>query len=392
MNGPMTTLEAASPLHVDEGRAMPSMASAAAPRLLEQTLGSLGIENRHRWAWDNYKHVVENLCAKLGAKHIIEIGGGRDPLFTVEEIERLGVEMTVNDISAGELAVLPKGYKTACFDVAGDISAVANLRGTFDLAFSRMVFEHVADGKRAWSNLYELLAPGGVALAFIPTLYALPFIINLMLPDKLAAAIVKMLFANRTDDEDPVFPARYSWCFTDDRLRRMLMSIGYREAVVVPFYGHDYYESFPVIRDVNGWFTKLARRHKTMVGQGTDSKTGWHRQVNPVPDFPQVGHLTAHLIGHIFIHFCQRNDQFVTFRRLMDRKLAADMFLYFSKPLVQFFVLSRRQFVQVLNDLKHIRGNGSAVGPDKRHAKRAIAIQCPFHFGHHLKGFIIGVQ
>jgi SAM-dependent methyltransferase len=229
--------------------------------LLTQAFAALGVENHHQWAWDNYKRVVQELTSRLGARRLIEIGGGRDPLFTVEEIARLGVEMTVNDIEPGELAVLPKTYKTACFDVAGDLAPVADRRGTYDLAFSRMVFEHVADGKRAWSNLYEMLAPGGVALAFIPTLYALPFIINLMLPDKLAAAIVKMLFANRTDDEDPVFPARYSWCFTGDRLREMLAGVGYREVLVLPFYGHDYYQSFPIVREVNGWLTKLARRN-----------------------------------------------------------------------------------------------------------------------------------
>ena len=232
-----------------------------APFVLAKTLASLGVENQHRWAWDNYKRVVEELCRQLDAKQIVEIGGGRDPLFTPAEIARLGVEMTVNDISADELAVLPKGYRTACFDVAGDIGGVADMRGRFDLAFSRMVFEHVADGRRAWSNLYQLLAPGGVALAFVPTLYALPFVINRLLPDKLAAGIVKMLFANRTDEEDPVFPARYSWCFTDHRLDRMLSAIGYREVAVLPFYGHDYYESFPLSRDVNAWFTKLARRN-----------------------------------------------------------------------------------------------------------------------------------
>ena len=229
--------------------------------VLADTLGSLGIENYQQWAWDNYKRVVQELCARFAASRIVEIGGGRDPLFTITEIERLGVEMTVNDISSGELAVLPKGYRTACFDVAGDISSVADLRGRFDLAFSRMVFEHVVDGQRAWSNLHELLAPGGVALAFFPTLYAAPFVINRLLPDKLAAKIVKLLFANRTDEEDPVFPARYSWCFTDERLHRMLSGIGYREVTILPFYGHDYYESFPIIRDVNAWFTGLARRN-----------------------------------------------------------------------------------------------------------------------------------
>src|SRR5580704_5710215 len=119
-------------------------AAPVAPDFLATAFASLDVENYHEWAWANYKRVVHDLCKRFSAHRLIEIGGGRDPLFDRQEIDDLGVEMTVNDIATGELAALPTGYRTACFDVAGDISSVADLRNTFDLAFSRMVFEHVA--------------------------------------------------------------------------------------------------------------------------------------------------------------------------------------------------------------------------------------------------------
>jgi SAM-dependent methyltransferase len=223
---------------------------------------ALGVENEHRWAWDNYEAVVRGLVRILHARRLLEVGGGRDPLFKADELESLGIEMTINDISQTELDVLPAGYRKACFDVAGDLSSLAQLRGSFDLAFSRMVFEHVADGRRAWSNLYELLAPGGVALAFIPTLYSLPFVLNRLLPDDVAARIVKLVYPHRTDSEDPVFPARYSWTFASARkMKPMLHAIGYRETAVLPFYGHDYFDRFPVVRDIHAHFTALARKH-----------------------------------------------------------------------------------------------------------------------------------
>src|ERR1700722_1065552 len=124
-----------------------SVVGPASPVSLAEAFSQLGIENYDEWAWTNYKPVIRNLCTHLAAHQLIEIGGGRDPLFNPLEISGLGVEMTINDIADGELAALPYGYRTARFDVAGDISRVANLRGTFDLAFSRMVFEHVADGQ-----------------------------------------------------------------------------------------------------------------------------------------------------------------------------------------------------------------------------------------------------
>jgi len=238
-----------------------SLAASDCPRVVGGIFDSLGVENYHVWAWDNYKRVVTGLCDGLGARRIIEIGGGRDPLFDRAEIDALGVEMTINDISPRELAVLPPVYKTACFDVAGDIDGVAYLRGTLDLAFSRMVFEHVENGRQAWANLYEMLAPGGVALAFMPTLYALPFTINWLLPHKLTSEVVKRLQPHRTDEADPVFPARYSWCSASDRVRAMLSQIGYREIVILPFYGHFYYIRFPFVRAVHERFTDLARNH-----------------------------------------------------------------------------------------------------------------------------------
>jgi SAM-dependent methyltransferase len=246
-----------TPLAAD-GRALASVGRTQ----LAGAFDSLGIQNDDHWAWFNYKRVVSELCDRFSSRRLIEIGGGRDPLFTSEEISRLGVEMTVNDIAPGEIAALPRGYKTACFDIAGDISSLTDLRDNFDLAFSRMVFEHVEDGQRAWTNLYNILAPGGIALAFVPTLYAVPFVVNRLLPDKLGAAIVRAIFRHRTDEADPVFPARYSWCIADQaRIGSMLSAIGYREIVVQPFYGHGYYRYFPVIRDIHHRFTALARRH-----------------------------------------------------------------------------------------------------------------------------------
>lgn len=230
--------------------------------LLAGAFRELGVQNDRHWAWDNYENVVRGLARILHAHSLLEVGGGRDPLFTAGELKSLGIEMTVNDISQTELDVLPDSYHKARFDVAGDISAVAQLRNSFDLAFSRMVFEHVADGQRAWSNLYQLLAPGGVALAFIPTLYSFPFVVNKLLPDDLAAKIVKLLYPNRTDSEDPVFPARYSWTYASEgKMRPMLEAIGYREIVILPFYGHGYFERFLVVREIHAQFTALARKH-----------------------------------------------------------------------------------------------------------------------------------
>ena len=231
------------------------------PLTLKDAFAPLAVDHREAWAWANYDRVVRHLAEATGGKRLIEIGGGRDPLFGRETLAELGAELTVNDISPVELAALPKGYRTACFDIAGELSPEEIARGGYDLAFSRMVFEHVADGQRAWKNLYALLAPGGIGLAFVPTLYALPFVLNWLLPDDFAKRIVKLIYKNRTDDEDPVFPARYSWTVASEKkLSPMLSNIGYREVMVLPFYGHGYYDPLPLVRDAHAKFTDMARR------------------------------------------------------------------------------------------------------------------------------------
>jgi SAM-dependent methyltransferase len=229
------------------------------PSTLANAFASLGVENCDTWGWDNYTRVIRHLAKTFGARRMLEIGAGRSPLFSLNELRSLNAELTVNDISADELALLPPGYRQACFDIAGEIAETQ--MGTIDLAFSRMVFEHVEDAHKAWHNVHAMLAPGGVALAFVPTLFAMPFVINRVLPDNLGERIAHALDRKRTQEEQPVFPARYNWCFTlDAPMRRRLEEIGFAEVLIVPFYGHRYYQHFPLIRDIHRGFTALARR------------------------------------------------------------------------------------------------------------------------------------
>jgi SAM-dependent methyltransferase len=244
-----------------ERRAAPRPSAQAGPSLpLAEVFEQLGVQHSDVWGWDNYVRVIRQLAAKYGARRLMEIGGGRSPLFAPDELADMGAELTVNDISANELVRLPSSYRTACFDIAGELSRGAVERNACDLAFSKMVFEHVEDGRRAWRNVHEILSPGGVAIAFLPTLFALPFVLNKLLPDTFAEWLIKLVNRERNDETSPVFPARYSRSYAVERwLRPMLAEIGYRDILIVPFYGHVYYRRFPVIRDLHARFTRLAR-------------------------------------------------------------------------------------------------------------------------------------
>jgi SAM-dependent methyltransferase len=250
-----TTIAAPMPA---SGTKLPERGSE--PALLAKSFAELGVQNSDEWGWDNYERVLRHLIRRNGARQVLEIGGGRTAKFSLEDLGRMGVELTVNDISGSELARLPAGYHTACFDVAGTLPSAIK-RNAYDLAFSQMVFEHVADGRRAWKNLHEVLTPGGIGIAFLPTLFAFPYIVNWLIPDSVGKRIAELLDRKRSDDTTPVFPARYSWAFSIERwMKPMLSDIGYREVMIVPFYGHRYYQRFPVVRDIHARFTDLARR------------------------------------------------------------------------------------------------------------------------------------
>lgn len=232
------------------------------PGSLQPFFQGLNPDWHSQWAWDHYEDSILALSRQFGLSRLLEIGGGRDPLFTADMARDYGLELTVNDIDAAELALTPQGLKTARFDIAGDLSEPDVARSGYDLMFSRMVFEHVHDVEKAWTNIHALLAPGGVALAFFPTLWAPVFALNHILPEKASRAILHALFPARRDGGgDPKFPAFYDWCRGAERhLKPMLGRAGFSDVHVQPFWGHGYLDRVPGARQIDHAFNAVAAR------------------------------------------------------------------------------------------------------------------------------------
>jgi SAM-dependent methyltransferase len=214
------------------------------------------------WAWENYESTITGLARRFGLTQACEIGGGRDPLFSAAEAHQHGLTLTVNDIDDHELSLCPRDLKTARFDIAGSLLEPDAKPACFDLMFSRMVFEHVADVERAWSNMHRLLKPGGVGLAFFPTLWAPVFAINHVIPERWSQKIVNALYPRRREGQnDPKFPALYSHCFgSEDHQRKMLARAGFSDVHVQPFWGHGYFERMPVLRQADHMFNHAAAK------------------------------------------------------------------------------------------------------------------------------------
>jgi SAM-dependent methyltransferase len=234
---------------------------------LAEPLRRLGYNCSEGWAWDNYRPTVLGFvqaCRQSGRHRdglvrVLEIGGGRGPLLTPAEAAAAGVELTVNDIDARELSLAPAEFNKAQFDIAGDIDP--SWEGRFDLIISRMVFEHVKGAPRAWANMHALLAEGGVALAFHPTLYAPPFVVNWLLPESLTARILRFFFPVRHDAGYPKFPARYEMCFADPaKVEPILTGCGFSQVLIAPFWRHGYFRHIPLLREADAALQHLAER------------------------------------------------------------------------------------------------------------------------------------
>jgi SAM-dependent methyltransferase len=213
-----------------------------------------------RWfesAWQSYTPTVMALAK---GKRVLEVGAGRRPLFTPEELAANAIAYTANDIDQGELDRIPFDVAKACFDVAGGVPD--GFKGKFDLIFSQFVQEHVHDGKKYYANLHALLAPGGVALNFHPTLYHPVFIANLMLPEALSAKVLRTLFPNRNHDENPKFPAYYKLCTSMPGTAETIRALGFASVEILPFYGHLYLQKVPLLNRMSAAFDRwLMRRN-----------------------------------------------------------------------------------------------------------------------------------
>lgn len=247
-------------------RRMRAVSRAAAPSPLARVVADVAAKApgelwHSDWGWNQYEALTLAFARAFGLRSLLEVGGGRDPAFITLAFEN-GLDLTVNDIAPDELARLPEGPAKAVFDIAGDLSGRGELHGAFDLIASRMVFEHVEDVEQAWSNTWQLLKPGGVAIAFFPTLYAWPFVLNKLIPDRLAKRIVETVFPHRRADGDyPVFPAHYDWCIgSERRLCSMLLPKGFSDIHIQPFWGHHYLAPVPVLRDWETALNRLAAR------------------------------------------------------------------------------------------------------------------------------------
>jgi SAM-dependent methyltransferase len=208
--------------------------------------------------WSEYPDFVQGLVQQYGAHRICDVGGGANPVLSLQFVTENGLDCTVLDISSKELEKAPNGYKKLVCDMEAQ---KIDLPDQFDFVITKMMAEHIKNGVLFHKNIFSMLKPGGVAVHYFPTLYALPFLVNKITPEWLSSMLLDF-FLPRDRFQLGKFPAYYSWCFgPTPSMLAMLTGIGYKVLEYRGFFGNVYYRKIPVIRDLHKAYSEYLTRH-----------------------------------------------------------------------------------------------------------------------------------
>ena len=205
-----------------------------------------------------YKTLIRALIQDHSLVNICDVGGGARPSLAADYVASNRLHYSVLDISPEELHKADPLYRKIVADICAPDMAV---RESFDLVCSKMLAEHIKEPRAFHRNVHRMLRVGGIALHFFPTLYALPFVVNRLLPERLTQAL-QQRFAPRDAVLARKFPAYYAWCRgpTTRQIRRF-EALGYSVLSYRGFFGHNYYARLARLHRVHEGLTPILLRH-----------------------------------------------------------------------------------------------------------------------------------
>ncbi|MGF1674246.1 MAG: class I SAM-dependent methyltransferase [Rivularia sp. (in: cyanobacteria)] len=214
---------------------------------------------REKWV-SYHRDIVKQLAASPEVKTICEVGGGANPFLDLDFVQSNGLEYTIIDISADELAKAPDCYNKIQANIA---DPNLELPGKYDLVFSHFLAEHVENGLVFHRNVFNLLQENGRAFHVFPTLYAPPFAINHLLPEDLSSNILLFFFPHREKQgKYGKFPAYYSWCRGPIKSQfKKFESLGYSVEEYVGFYGHPYYKKVAPLHKIANYLAGFLKEN-----------------------------------------------------------------------------------------------------------------------------------
>jgi hypothetical protein len=204
--------------------------------------------------WDKTEQFVQDLILKYNLKTILEVGAGANPTINPDFIKKHRLNYTISDIDDIELKKANGCYSTIVIDLS---SPDFSLPQKFDLVFSRMAGEHITDAKTFHMNIFNILNNNGISFHCFSTLYALPFLINKIVPTGLSEFILDKI-SPRDKHFHGKFKAYYDW--SRGPLKKIILQferIGFEVIEYIGYFGHNYYKKFPVLNKLEEIKSKL---------------------------------------------------------------------------------------------------------------------------------------
>lgn len=202
--------------------------------------------------WAAATPFLERFIRDHGARNVADIGGGANPVLSESFVRENALTYTLFDISERELSLAPAFYRKVCVDVSAALPSFSAAVGAhrFDLVFSHMFLEHIADPLSTHRNLFSILRPGGYAVHLFPTANSIPLAANRLLPGKLTTAMLRLAQPKRDlSGRFGKFPAYYRMCGAPSpHLHRRFEALGYRVVRHTGFVGHRYYARWPALQ------------------------------------------------------------------------------------------------------------------------------------------------
>jgi len=196
--------------------------------------------------WDKTEFFIQQLILTNKIITILEIGAGANPTINPEFINKNKLSYTISDIEDKELKKADDSYNKLVIDFSSEI----NITQKFDLVFSRMVGEHISNAQTFHQNIFKILNEGGLSFHCFSTLYALPFLVNKVLPDRLSDYILTKI-APRDKHQHGKFKAHYDWCRgPSKKMIRRFEGLGFKVIEYFGYFGHNYYRKIPILNKV----------------------------------------------------------------------------------------------------------------------------------------------
>lgn len=211
------------------------------------------------YSWKDFENRVYQTISENNFSDVAEIGGGANPLLSVDFIEERNINYHVIDISEEELSKTNNRYHKIVSNLE---SRDLKLDFQYDFIFSQLTVEHIKDIKVFYLNIQKLLKPGGLAYFFFACKTTVPTMLNHLLPEFISSKILKVIQPFRKDEKHGKFKAYYRWCVgpTKKSIRRF-EKLNFEIAFYNGYFGHSYYERIPILRSLEKTKTRFLLKH-----------------------------------------------------------------------------------------------------------------------------------